>query len=106
MQKFQHMHIIAKSRLRLFWESNSSYLDAKEPLTEWYRHFEKATYLTPQEIKAVFRTASVLKGGRIVFNVGGNKYRLIVAFDFARQIGFIKFIGTHAQYDHIDAEIV
>ncbi|HQV25605.1 MAG TPA: type II toxin-antitoxin system HigB family toxin [Acinetobacter sp.] len=100
------MHIIAKSRLRLFWEGSSSYLDAKEPLTEWYRHFEKAHYATPQEIKAVFGTTSILKGGRVVFNIGGNKYRLIVAFDFERQLGFIKFVGTHAQYDDIDAETV
>lgn len=100
------MHIIAKSRLRTFWESSPAYLDAVEPLTEWYRHFEKANYATPQEIKAVFGTASILKGGRIVFNIGGNKYRLIVAFDFGRQLGFIKFIGTHAQYDDIDAETV
>ncbi len=100
------MHIIAKSRLRIFWESNSSYSDAIEPLTEWYRHFEKAIYSTPQEIKTVFGTASILKAGRVVFNIGGNKYRLIVAFDFERQLGFIKFIGTHAQYDAIDAETV
>jgi mRNA interferase HigB len=103
---FESMHIIAKSRLRLFWEGSSSYLDAKEPLTEWYRHFEKAHYATPREIKAVFGTTSILKGGRVVFNIGGNKYRLIVAFDFERQLGFIKFVGTHAQYDDIDAETV
>lgn len=103
---FESMHIIAKSRLRLFWEGSSSYLDAKEPLTEWYRHFEKAHYATPQEIKTVFGTTSILKGGRVVFNIGGNKYRLIVAFDFERQLGFIKFVGTHAQYDDIDAETV
>jgi mRNA interferase HigB len=103
---FESMHIIAKSRLRLFWEGSSSYLDAKEPLTEWCRHFEKAHYATPQEIKAVFGTTSILKGGRVVFNIGGNKYRLIVAFDFERQLGFIKFVGTHAQYDDIDAETV
>ncbi|GAC1376678.1 MAG: type II toxin-antitoxin system HigB family toxin [Aquirhabdus sp.] len=100
------MHIIAKSKLRLFWESNSSYLDAVEPLTEWYRHFDKASYQSPQEIKDVFGTASILKGGRVVFNIGGNKYRLIVAFDFERQLGVIRFIGTHVQYDRINAELI
>lgn len=100
------VHIIAKSRLRQFWESNSSYMDAFEPLTEWYRHFEKAEYQTPQDIKQVFGNASILKGGRVVFNIGGNKYRLIVAFDHERQVGFIKFIGTHAEYDKITAEEV
>lgn len=98
------MHIIAKSRLRQFWESNPSYLDSVEPLTQWYRHFEKASYQTPQAIKEVFGHASILKGGRVVFNIAGNKYRLIVAFDYERQVGFIKFIGTHEQYDQIDAE--
>lgn len=100
------MHIIAKSKLRLFWESNSSYLDAVEPLTEWYRHFDKASYQNPQAIKDVFGTASILKGGRIVFNIGGNKYRLIVAFDFERQLGYIRFVGTHVQYDRINAELI
>lgn len=100
------MHTIAKSRLRLFWESSSAYADAEIPLTEWYRHMEKANYLNPQEIKADFGTASILKGGRVVFNIGGNKYRLIVAIDYARQLMFIRFIGTHAQYDKIDAETI
>lgn len=100
------MHIIAKSKLRIFWESNSSYLDAVEPLTEWYRHFDKANYQSPQDIKDVFGTASILKGGRVVFNIAGNKYRLIVAFDFERQLGFIRFVGTHAQYDRINAEVI
>ena len=54
----------------------------------------------------MFGTTSILKGGRVVFNIGGNKYRLIVAFDFERQLGCIKFVGTHAQYDDIDAETV
>lgn len=98
------MHIIAKSRLRKFWESSPNYLDSAEPLTQWFRHFEKADYDTPQAIKAIFGNASILKGGRVVFNIGGNKYRLIVAFDYERQVGFIKFIGTHEQYDEIDAE--
>ena len=100
------MHTIAKSRLRLFWESSSAYADAEIPLTEWYRHMEKACYQNPQEIKADFGTASILKSGRVVFNIGGNKYRLIVAIDYARQLMFIRFIGTHAQYDKIDAETI
>ena len=56
---------------------------------------EKATYITPQEIKAEFGTASILKGGRVVFNIGGNKYRLIVAVDYERQLMFVRFVGTH-----------
>lgn len=100
------MRILAKSRLVAFWESNLAYVGSETPLTERYRHFEKASYATPQAIKEVFGTASILKGGRIVFNIGGNKYRLIVAFDFERQMGFIKFIGTHVLYDTVNAESI
>lgn len=100
------MRIIAKSRLRLFWESSSAYADAAVAMTEWYRHMEKARYRTPQELKSELRTASILKGGRVVFNIAGNKYRVIVAIDYDRQLGYIRFVGTHAQYDQINAEIV
>lgn len=100
------MRIIAKSRLKAFWEQNPAYADAIIPLTEWYRHMEKAHYSTPQALKSELRTASILKGGRVVFNIGGNKYRLIASIDYIRQIGFIKFVGTRAQYDAIDAEHV
>jgi mRNA interferase HigB len=66
----------------------------------------KAAWTTPQEVKAQFRSASILRGGRVVFNIGGNKYRLIVAIDYVRQVCFVKFVGTHKQYDSIDAETV
>ncbi len=75
-------------------------------MVEWYRHMEKATYLTPQELKAELRTASILKGGRVVFNIAGNKYRIILAIDYQRQLAKVRFVGTHAQYDQIDAETV
>ncbi|CAM4153834.1 type II toxin-antitoxin system HigB family toxin [Kerstersia similis] len=65
---------------------------------------EKAIYTTPQALKAELRTASILKGGRVVFNIAGNKYRVITAVDYERQIGWIRFVGTHAQYDKVDAE--
>ncbi|MNV95412.1 hypothetical protein D3C71_1903010 [compost metagenome] len=67
---------------------------------------EKATYRTPQEVKAELRTASVLKGGRVVFNIAGNKYRVILAIDYQRQLAFVRFVGTHGQYDQINAETV
>lgn len=100
------MRVIAKGTLREFWESHSAYADAETPLVEWYRHMEKAKYRTPQEVKAELRTAGILKGGRMVFNIGGNKFRVILAIDYERQLGFIKFVGTHAQYDQINAETV
>jgi len=100
------MRIIARATLREFRESNPAHLDSQTPLVEWYRHMEKALYRTPQEIKAELRTASILKGARVVFNIGGNKYRVILAIDYQRQLGFIRFVGTHAQYDQINAETV
>ncbi|WP_460137747.1 type II toxin-antitoxin system HigB family toxin [Pseudomonas sp. S1_E04] len=100
------MRIIALSTLRIFWDSHPAYIDSKTPLIELYRHLEKTNYPTPQALKAELRTASILKGGRVVFNVGGNKYRVIMAIDYQRQLGFIRFVGTHAQYDQINAETV
>lgn len=100
------MRVIARATLRQFWESNPAHADAQTPLVEWCRHMEKALYRTPQEIKAELRTASILKGARVVFNIGGNKYRVILAIDYQRQLGFIRFVGTHAQYDQINAETV
>jgi mRNA interferase HigB len=75
------VRVIAKGTLREFWESRPAYADSETPLVEWYRHMEKAVYGTPQEVKAELRTASILKGGRVVFNIGGNKYRVIMAID-------------------------
>ena len=75
-------------------------------MVECYRHMEKATYRTPQELKAELRTASILKGSRVVFNIAGNKYRIILAIDYQRQLAKVRFVGSHAQYDQIDAETV
>lgn len=100
------MHVISRGTLRAFWESSPGYADAEVPLVEWYRHMEKARYATPQELKAELRTASTLKGGRVVFNIAGNKYRVILAIDYQRQLAKVRFVGTHAQYDQINAETV
>ena len=100
------MRIIAKRTLREFWESAPRYADAQGPLEAWYTEAHKATWRTPPALKAQFRHASILKNNRVVFNIGGNKYRLVVAVDYQRQVLFIRFIGTHSQYDAIDAEVV
>jgi mRNA interferase HigB len=100
------MRVIAKRTLREFWQSSSQYGDAQGPIEAWHAEAEKASWRTPQEVKAQFRPASVLKGGRVVFNMAGNKYRLVVALDYTRQACFVKFIGTHEQYDRINAETV
>jgi mRNA interferase HigB len=97
------MRVIAKRTLRLFWEQHP---DAKGPIEAWHAEALKATWKTPQEVKARFGSASILKGGRVVFNVGGNKYRLVVAIDYTRQASFVKFVGTHQEYDAIDAQTV
>jgi len=100
------MRVIAKRTLRRFWESAPQYADAKGPLEAWYAEARKAQWRTPQDMKAQFRHASILKNNRVVFNIGGHKYRLIAAVDYQRQAVFIRFIGTHAQYDTIDGEVV
>ena len=99
------MRIIAKRTLRNFWESLPKYADAQAPLEAWHFEALKASWATPQEIKAQYRSASILKNNRVVFNIAGNKYRLIVSIDYKRQACFIKFVGTHKQYDEIDAEV-
>ncbi|NMY85310.1 type II toxin-antitoxin system HigB family toxin [Pseudomonas sp. WS 5411] len=100
------MRLIARAALREFWESHPAYTDSKTPLVEGYRLREKSTFYTPQDLKAELRTASILKGARVVLNIGGNKYRVIMAIDYPRQLGFIRFVGTRAQYDQINAETV
>jgi mRNA interferase HigB len=98
------MRVIAKRALREFWGTSIRYRDAKGPLEAWHSECLKAKWKTPQELKAQFGSASVLKNNRVVFNIAGNKYRLVVSVDYQRQTMFVKFVGTHAQYDEIDAE--
>ena len=97
------MRIIAKRTLRQFWEKHPA---AQGPLESWHAEAAKAQWENPQEIKDQFGSASILKGGRIVFNIGGNKYRLILSIDYGRQACYVKFVGTHKEYDAIDAETV
>ena len=97
------MRVIAKRTLRQFWEQ---YPDAQGPLEAWHSETVKARWKNPQQIKEQFGSASILKGGRVVFNIGGNKYRLVLAMDYRRQACYVKFVGTHRQYDAIDAETV
>ena len=99
------MRVIAKRTLRQFWEQ-ARYADAKGPLEAWYAEALKSAWRTPQDVKGQFGTASVLKGSRVVFNVGGNKYRLVVWINYPYRVIYVRFIGTHAQYDRIDAQTV
>ena len=97
------MRVIAKRTLREFWEARG-YADSRGPLESWYAEAIKSNWQSPQDIKAQFQNASILKNSRVVFNIGGNKYRLVVSIDYGRQVQFVKFIGDHRQYDKINAE--
>lgn len=97
------MRIIAKRTLRTYWEREPG---AEQPLRSWFALAAKSEWSSPADVKAIYGNASIVGGDRVVFNIGGNRYRLIVRFDYARRIGFIRFIGTHAEYDRIDASKV
>lgn len=99
------MRIIAKSTLRKFWEA-PQYSDAKGPLESWHDEVTNALWETPHDVKTHFGNASTLGNNRVVFNIGGNKYRLIVEIQYRAGIVWVKFIGTHNQYDEVDAETV
>ncbi|MCW7764332.1 type II toxin-antitoxin system HigB family toxin [Photorhabdus luminescens] len=97
------MKIISVSTLKQFWET---YPDAEQQLKAWVDEAKKATWKTPTEIKTQYRNASVLKNNRVVFNIKGNSYRLIVSIFYPAGWVYVKFIGTHKQYDAIDANTV
>jgi len=99
------MRVIAKSTLVKFWE-NPTYRDAQTPIESWYEETIKANWLSPQAIKAQYANASICKNNRVVFNIAGNKYRLVVEIQYQAGIVWVKFIGTHAQYDKINVENV
>jgi mRNA interferase HigB len=100
------MRIIALSTLKQFWENNPEYLDVQQPALAWYQHAKRADWATPADVKADLRNASILKDGRVVFNLAGNKYRLVVWINYAYRVVYIRFIGTHAQYDRIDVQTI
>jgi mRNA interferase HigB len=100
------MRVIALSTLKAFWEHAPEYRDAESPTMAWYRETLKADWATPNDVKAKFTHASILKDGRVVFNIAGNKYRLVVWINYPYRVVYIRFIGTHSQYDAIDAQTV
>ena len=97
------MRIIAKRALREFWER---YPDAREPLLAWYREVEREDWDTPAKVKLKYRNASIVGGNRVVFNIKGNDYRLVVRINYAYRVVYVRFVGTHAEYDAIDVEEV
>jgi mRNA interferase HigB len=99
------MRVIAKSTLRKFWE-RPGHADAQGPLKSWYDEAAQATWTSPQVIKAQYRSASFCGNNWVVFNIAGNKYRLVVEMQYRAGIAWVKFVGTHARYDMIDVETV
>lgn len=97
------MKIISVKILRDFWTENP---DAEQPLRSWVDEATKADWQNPAEIKEQYRSASILKNRRVVFNIKGNSYRLIVAIAYQRGWIFVKFIGTHKEYDATDADTI
>jgi mRNA interferase HigB len=95
--------IFAKGTLREFWERHP---EVEHPLKVWYEDVLDATWKSPADVKKQYATASILKGGRIVFNIRGNLFRLVARFDFEKRFVYIRFIGSHKDYDRIDANFI
>lgn len=97
------MQVLSKRTLRLFWEKHPK---AKTPLKAWYSIASKALWETPQDVKDVFASADFVGDNRVIFNIGGNNYRLVahIAYPYGKLL--IKFVGTHSEYDKIDPERV
>jgi mRNA interferase HigB len=95
------VRVVAKKILREYWEKQ---IDAEGQLKTWYKETSKAKWNSPADIKTEYPRASILKSGRVVFNICGNKYSLIVMINYLRKWVFIRFIGTHKEYNMIDAD--
>jgi mRNA interferase HigB len=95
--------IFAKSTLRTFWENHP---DSEQYLKTWFDTAMNSGWKSPNEVKQTYASASILKDGRVVFNIKGNTYRLVVKLNFEKQWIFIRFIGTHEEYDKIDANTI
>jgi len=97
------LRVIAKKILREFWEKHN---DCEQQLKAWFQEASKAEWTTPNEIKSDYPSASIVGNDRIVFNIKGNAYRLIVKINFDYQMVWIRFIGTHAEYDKINVKTI
>ncbi len=95
--------IFAKSTLRKYWEKHP---DVEQHLKTWYDTVMNSDWKSPNEVKQTYANASILKDNRIIFNIKGNSYRIVAKFNFEKQWIFIRFIGTHQEYNEIDANII
>lgn len=94
------MRVISKKILRAFWEKHP---DSEQQLKSWFQETSNGEWNSPNEIKIEYPSASILSNNRVVFNIKGNKYRLIVRINYDYKMAWIRFVGTHAAYDKIDA---
>ncbi|MXY83663.1 MAG: type II toxin-antitoxin system HigB family toxin [Gemmatimonadetes bacterium] len=97
------MRIIAKRALREFWERHPN---AKEPLLAWYREVKQEDWDASAKVKAKYRSASIVGGNRVVFNIKGNDYRLVAEIKYKYRVVYVRFVGTHVEYDAVDAKEV
>lgn len=97
------MRIISKKALRDYW---TRVPEAKSELEAWHAEVKAANWASPVDVKAKYGSASILKGGRVVFNICGNRYRLVVKINYTYRTIYIRFLGTHREYDKINAETV
>jgi mRNA interferase HigB len=98
------MRIIAVSALRKFWSRPGRH-DAEQPLRTWVHVVQAANWSKPTDVKLMFRSAGILRNERVVFDIGGNEYRLVAAVHYRGKRVYVRFIGTHAEYDQIDAAV-
>ena len=97
------MRIIARRALRECWERHP---DAEQPLRAWYHDTQKADWHSPADIKRIYANASIVGDNRVVFNIKGNKYRLVVAINYPYRMCYVRFVGSHQAYDRIDVASV
>ncbi|MBI5549619.1 MAG: type II toxin-antitoxin system HigB family toxin [Deltaproteobacteria bacterium] len=99
------MKILSRPILRQFWEREDC-KDSKQPLLSWFKEVEKAAWKSPADVKKLYSSADFVSDGRIVFNIGGNKYRLVAWVKYSLQLVLIKWVGTHQEYGEVDVTTV
>jgi mRNA interferase HigB len=96
--------VIALSTIKAFLDRGAGVADAREPMMAWFRQVRQADWAKPADVKRDIRSASILKDGRLVFNIAGNKYRIVVWINYHYRVIYIRFIGTHRRYGATDAQ--
>jgi mRNA interferase HigB len=100
---FGQMRVISRRTLKAHWLRRP---DSEQPLKAWFQEARHASWKSPSDVKGKYGNVSILRDGRCVFNIGGNKYRLVVWINYDYQIVYIRFIGTHREYDQIDSQTI